>query len=220
MSFFGLFFAGFTLLSKGISKSQYLVEDHSLKERAKRIGSKTYYDHNGVMYDMETGRATSFYEINEHNIKKVEYKKILLNKEEAIEKGEEWYEVKCMESFDHIAYIKWKNKYNWYRRASMHEKGKDKWNSRDCYFSFDNLYYTNHCLKPNAMVYYGINHTGQYIREKYDEYYVYTDLNSGLVVDADEQTKEKLKEKKIKWETYKDAINDKKKCEKKIPICY
>lgn len=227
MSFFGALFAGVTLLSKGISKGQDIAEDRELKKRSQQLGKDTYYDHKGVMHDAVTGRAITYhtdpftghrliqdaYTLNTIRDLTAEerFEEIKENKRKAEENGELFYEAGSpIDVLGRKELTDLRYKYKWRKGCGFRERKKNKYGNYtdEFIFSLDNMriqkvgsYYTKIYKKEMETI--------KYIKEQVDwDMYYYTNLETGMAVDVDNDTKKKLEELGIETIDFIHRINE------------
>lgn len=219
MSFFGAFFAGFTLLSKGISKAQYAIEDGELKKRSQRMGQDTYVDHNGILHDMKTGRAITYhtdpntghkliqdaYTLNtirdftlEESLKRIKENKII-----AKENGCEYYEVgKPIDVLPREVFKEYLNKYKWGIRVGTKEVNE----KNKVVYSLNNMKYNGNSANHTKLYKKFGDDIAYYIKEQIDDLYIYTELKSGRAVGVD--NKDKLEERGYDENEFINKINN------------
>lgn len=242
MSFFGALFASITMAAKAISKGQDIAEDHRLKNRSKQLGESTYYDHKGILHDGKTGRAITYhtdpftghklvqnaYTLNtirdltlEERIEKIEK-----NKQKALENGEEFYEVgRPYEILGKKFWNEYNKKYEWGIGCEMGKRCINAYGNytNESYYDLENLKY-----KKTGGFYSKIYKRGcetkKYIKEQVDDMFiVYTDLETGTVINIDKKTKIELEKLEINIDEFINRMNEEKMkyAEQygKIPMC-
>ena len=243
MSLFGMFFTSFNIIAKGITEIQYSLETKQNRERAIKKGFDTYYDHNGVMHDVKT-KKTIVYHVDPftghrvvqdgntyETIKDVTEEKYeerrLVNKNEAIQKGNKYYIYDSpKEVFGLSECTKLEYKYNWSCKGDVIIN--EFWKSwKDGKRPFEVSFKSGYGSLFSTFIYSSVSDKNtKLIKEKYSHLYsVMTDLRTGLAIDVDDETRERLTKEGRTPDQLIECINEAKKkyvndsANKKMPIC-
>ena len=233
MGFFGAFFAGVTLIAKGISKGRDAIEDSRLKKRSADLGQDTYRDHKGILHDA-SGRAICYYTDPRTGHRLIQdaytlqtirdltaeenFERISKAKEEAKANGDEYY-VYCdwkenEKALGRSQWCKLKNKYNWGHDSRIKKRKKDQFGMKtDKWFcSLDNVDFLGKSSHFSDIYSKEDEPLKKYILEDYSGIKTYTDLQTGMIVEikGDEKTKDMLNDLGVNEGEFIQIINEKK----------
>ena len=228
MSFFGALFAGITLFAKGVTAGQHIVNDNRSKSEARRLGSQRYYDHKGIMHDAKTGRAICYYTNpkNGHKliqdaytlntIRDITAEEILEKRNVARDKAREegkWYfpngNLFSLPRYKGCNLIEG-HRYTWQDRGTLYKRSYGEVIKDKRYYKLDNFQYIRRSSVSCCVhVFENINKPGDfYVKEYIDDICVLSSVKTGLIVEVEDDMKEKLEKRGIDWNEFVNVINE------------